>query len=183
MDPQLLTGGDITADHFSTFTYSELSKLVAQLLKAHKAAAEAKQRAILYHKFDITPKNYSEDFNSLLSIRYGSYGGSEDAAPFREFLLNLSLPAFLQVIFSLTKKHLVAGKSYLPDFAKYADKHAELKEPLVNRARLELEKDPDSHRLDFERDVHNCRKGDPSPRIPFVIFTNIVLSKPKSCQD
>jgi hypothetical protein len=76
MDPQLLTADDVTAADFLTFTYSELDKLVAQLIKVHKAAAEAKQRAILYHKFDAPPKNYSEDFNSLLSIRYG---GSKDA--------------------------------------------------------------------------------------------------------
>jgi hypothetical protein len=182
MDPQLLTADDVTAADFLTFTYSELDKLVAQLIKVHKAAAEAKQRAILYHKFDAPPKNYSEDFNSLLSIRYGG-SKDADAESFGEFLLNLSLPAFLQVIYSLTRKHLTAGKSYLPDFAKHADKHAELKESLVNRARLGLQKDPNGRRVDFERDVHSCREGDPSPHMPFVIFTNIVLSKPKSCQE
>ena len=160
MDPQLITAGghiDITTADFSSFSYPVLDKLVAQLINARKAASHAKQRAILYHKLDVGPKNFSDDFNSLLSIRYGS---SEDTGPLRDFLLNLTLPAFLQVIYSLTRKHLEAGTTYLPDFAKHADKHAKFKQSLVARASLELEKGPDSYRLEFERDVYSFREGD-----------------------
>jgi hypothetical protein len=181
MDPQLITasGIDITTVDFLTLPYPALDKLVVQLITAHAAAKQAKHRAILYHKFDIPSKNCSEHFNSLLLTRYG---GSEDAESFQVFLSNLSLPAFLRVIYSLTKKHLEEGKSYLTDFANYANKHSKLSESLVNRARRELAKGPEDRQLEFENEVRRCR-GDSPPHMLFGIFTDTALSKSKSCQD
>jgi hypothetical protein len=181
MDPQLITasGIDITTVDFLTLPYPALDKLVVQLITVHAAAIQAKYRAILYYKFDIPPKNCSEHFNSLLLTRYR---GSEDAESFQVFLSNLSLPVFLQVIYSLTKKHLEAGKNYLTDFASYANKHSKFSESLVSRACRELAKGPEGRQLEFESEVCHCR-GDSPPYILFSIFTNTALSKAKPCQD
>ena len=168
MDPQLITAGgiDITTADFLYLSYSALDKLVVQLKTAHTAAIQAKHRAILYHKFDNPPKACSQDFNSLLLTRYG-----EDAESSQVFLSSLSLPAFLEVIYSLTKKHLEAGEKYLTDFAIYANKRSKLSESLVNRARRELQRGSEDRHLEFEREVRRCQ-GDPPLHMLFSIFTN-----------
>ncbi|PMD55485.1 uncharacterized protein K444DRAFT_617197 [Hyaloscypha bicolor E] len=158
MDPQLITAGgiDITTADFLYLSYSALDKLVVQLKTAHTAAIQAKHRAILYHKFDNPPKACSQDFNSLLLTRYG-----EDAESSQVFLSSLSLPAFLEVIYSLTKKHLEAGEKYLTDFAIYANKRSKLSESLVNRARRELQRGSEDRHLEFEREVRRCQAAVP----------------------
>ena len=164
---------DLESVDFHIFPYVTLKELVTKLHKVVNATKAVKLKdAILYHTFDSSSDRYSGDFARLLSIRY-----REEAHPLRNFLLQLSPPALLEVCHDFTIKRLQDNKSSLEAFAQYAETNAKLKQPFIDRAKKVLAGGP---RTSLECDIL-AYQGDILPRPHSVLsIANTALGSRKT---
>ncbi|KAK0113088.1 hypothetical protein ONS95_014793 [Cadophora gregata] len=142
---------------FHSFCWNRLITALKLLRKALDNATDAKPLALVLHRLT-TADRCSEDFSKFLLIRFGD----SEPTPTMQHFQGLTLPAYLNLIYSVNEKHLgKVEEKHLPKVAKHCEEACLpwIKNAVIDSATRALENGPKERYMNFQEQLVDAKTG------------------------